>query len=56
MAEESHREAMSAAIRAQRERRAVPKTIAADPEAVPERAAQQQPGKQKTLLERLRGK
>ena len=31
MAEQSHREEMSAAIRAQRERHAAPKTIAPDP-------------------------
>ena len=35
MAEQSHREEMSAAIRAQRERSAAPKTIAPEPQAEP---------------------
>ena len=35
MAEQSHREEMNAAIRAQRERSAVPKTIAPEPQAEP---------------------
>jgi hypothetical protein len=52
MTEQSHREEMSAAIRAQRERQAAPKTIAPEPEPPPEPAAE----KQKSLLERLRGK
>jgi hypothetical protein len=46
MAEQSHREEMSAAIRAQRERQAVPRTLAAAeapaPEAV-EPAPEEQP-------------
>src|SRR4051794_15599606 len=46
--EQSHREEMSAAIRAQRERQAVPKTIAPDPPPAPDPP--------KTLLDRLRGK
>ena len=50
--EQSHREEMSAAIRAQRERHAVPKTIAPEPE--PEES--QEPERAKTLLDRLRGK
>jgi hypothetical protein len=50
--EQSHREEMSAAIRAQRERHAVPKTIAPEPEPVPA----QPPARPKTLLDRLRGK
>jgi len=41
MAEQSHREEMSAAIRAQRERRARPRTIAGAPE--PEPAAAEAP-------------
>jgi hypothetical protein len=36
MAEQSHRDEMNAAIRAQRERSAVPKTIAAELPAEPE--------------------
>ena len=35
MAEQSHRDEMNAAIRAQRERSAVPKTIALEPPAEP---------------------
>jgi len=35
MADQSHREEMNAAIRAQRERSAVPKTIATAPKAEP---------------------
>jgi hypothetical protein len=35
MAEQSHRDEMNAAIRAQRERSAVPKTIAAEPTTAP---------------------
>jgi hypothetical protein len=35
MADQSHREEMNAAIRAQRERSAVPKTIAPAPQAEP---------------------
>ena len=50
--EQSHREAMSAAIRAQRERHAVPKTIAPEPVQEPIQA----PHRRKTLLDRLRGK
>ena len=36
MAEQSHREEMSAAIRAQRERKAAPRSIAPAPEPAPE--------------------
>jgi hypothetical protein len=43
MAEQSHREEMSAAIRAQRERSAVPKTIALEPQAEPP-APEEMPG------------
>jgi hypothetical protein len=50
--EQSHREEMSAAIRAQRERHAVPKTIASEPEP----AQPPEPKRPKTLLDRLRGK
>jgi len=46
--EQSHREEMSAAIRAQRERQAAPKTIAPEPPQGPDRP--------RTLLDRLRGK
>jgi len=55
MAEQSHREEMSAAIRAQRERSAVPKTIAPEPDAAVEEPAAT-PERPKSLFERLRGK
>jgi hypothetical protein len=57
MAEQSHREEMSAAIRAQRERRAAPRSIAPEP-APPEPVAEPTPvePKQKRLFDRLRGK
>jgi hypothetical protein len=54
MAEQSHREEMSAAIRAQRERQAVPRTIA--PTEEPEPQAAPDPPKPKRLLDRLRRK
>jgi hypothetical protein len=58
MADQSHREEMNAAIRAQRKRHAAPRTIASErppvlrrePEAPPEAP------KPKTLFERLRRK
>jgi hypothetical protein len=57
MAEQSHREEMSAAIRAQRERHAVPKTIASEPGPAPEPPSDEIGAeKPKTLLDRLRGK
>jgi hypothetical protein len=54
--EQSHRDEMSAAIRAQRERQAAPKTIAPEVarEAAPEPPAG--PDRPKSLLDRLRGK
>jgi hypothetical protein len=42
MAEKSHRDEMNAAIRAQRERQAVPRSIAG-PEEPPEAAPEQEP-------------
>ena len=60
MAEQSHREEMDAAIRAQRERRAVPRTIATEatqassPEQEPEPESKSPP--KKSLLGRLREK
>jgi len=59
MPDQSHREEMSAAIRAQRARSAVPRTIAPEPPAPPEAVAPQEPPKPqkpKSLFERLRGK
>jgi hypothetical protein len=64
MAEQSHREEMSAAIRAQRERNAVPKTIAPEREQRPPAAAEppttrppEPKGPEpKGLFRRLRGK
>jgi hypothetical protein len=55
MTDQSHREAMNAAIRAQRERHAVPKTIAPEPAgaAPAPPAAPEQP---KSRLQRLRRK
>jgi hypothetical protein len=57
MAEQSHREEMSAAIRAQRERNAVPKTIAPEPAppAPPPAAPAAGPERRKGFLGRLRG-
>ena len=59
MPEQSHRDEMSAAIRAQRERRAAPRSIApgATPAPEPEPEAEQaaEP-ERKNLLGRLRGK
>jgi hypothetical protein len=60
MGEQSHREEMSAAIRAQRERHAVPRSIAPSddmpsrPEPPPA-AADQRDGRRR-LFDRLRGK
>ena len=59
MSEQSHRDEMSAAIRAQRERRAAPRSIApepapaAEPEPEAEQAAEPE---RKNLFGRLRGK
>jgi hypothetical protein len=59
MSEQSHREEMSAAIRAQRERRQAPRSIAPEsapaPEPEPE-AEQQAKSERKNLFGRLRGK
>jgi hypothetical protein len=51
--EQSHREEMSAAIRAQRERHAAPRTIAPEPHEAP---PPPEPEKAKGLLGRLRSK
>jgi hypothetical protein len=54
MTEQSHREEMNAAIRAQRERQAVPRTVApAEEEAPPQSALEPE---RKNLLARLLGK
>jgi hypothetical protein len=57
MSEQSHRDEMSAAIRAQRERRAAPRSIAPEPapESEPE-AEQPAAPERKNLFGRLRGK
>jgi len=56
MTEQSHREEMNAAIRAQRERQAVPRTVApAEEEAPPQSAPEPEP-ERKNLLARLLGK
>jgi hypothetical protein len=64
MAEQSHRDEMNAAIRAQRERQAAPRTIAPtdeptaapEPEATPEPAAPEPAPPRKSLRDRLRGR
>jgi hypothetical protein len=59
MPEQSHRDEMSAVIRAQRERRAAPRSIAPEPAPTPEpepEAAQAAEPERKTPLGRLRGK
>jgi hypothetical protein len=64
MAEQSHRDEMNAAIRAQRERHAVPRSLAppeespAAPEPAPEPDAPETPSRppRKSLLDRLRGR
>ena len=63
MAEQSHRDEMNAAIRAQRERHAAPRTIAPSDESV-ENAAPEPPAQEptpveeprKSLRDRLRGR
>jgi hypothetical protein len=54
MADQSHREEMNAAIRAQRERQAAPRTIGTERSADTEPPAQAE--RPKSLFERLRGK
>jgi hypothetical protein len=63
MAEQSHRDEMNAAIRAQRERHAAPRTIAPSDEAAETPGREQQAEEQsapdeprKSLLDRLRGR
>jgi hypothetical protein len=64
MAEQSHREEMSAAIRAQRERQAAPRTLAAAdapvpepaPEPVQEEAPEPEPEPRESFFSRLRGR
>jgi len=55
MAEQSHRDEMNAAIRAQRERHAVPRSIAPADDEQPQPEPKPEP-KPKSLLERLLGK
>jgi hypothetical protein len=54
MAEQSHREEMGAAIRAQRERHNVPRTIAPETVARPEPRAEPEQEARRSLLGRLR--
>ena len=61
MAEQSHRDEMNAAIRAQRERQAAPRTIAPTDEpspaatAAPQAPVEPEP-QHKSMLDRLRGR
>ena len=60
MAEQSHRDEMNAAIRAQRERHAAPRTIAPTDEPAPVHVQEQEPEPaeaeppRKSMLDRLR--
>jgi hypothetical protein len=56
MAEQSHREEMSAAIRAQRERRAAPRSIAPETPTAPDPAPESKAPPKKRLLGRLLGR
>jgi hypothetical protein len=64
MAEQSHREEMNAAIRAQRERHAVPRSMVSTEDARPterapahtEHAPAREPQSRRGLLARLRGR
>jgi len=59
MSEQSQKDEMNAAIRAQRERHNVPRSIAPDPPPAapsPPAAAPQEPEKPKRFFGRLRGK
>ena len=59
MSEQSQKDEMNAAIRAQRERHNVPRSIAPDPQPAapsPPAAAPQEPEKPKRFFGRLRGK
>jgi hypothetical protein len=59
MGEQSHRDEMNAAIKAQRERQAVPRSIAPSddaPRPAPPPVADVEPDGRKRLLDRLRGK
>jgi hypothetical protein len=58
MSDQSHRDEMNAAIRAQRQRQAAPRTIAPEPTPVVRGQSAPPPEalKQKTLFQRLRGK
>lgn len=56
MPDESQREEMNAAIRAQRERHNVPRSIAPEPEPEPEPAPEAEPEPQKGFFARLLGR
>ena len=56
MADQSHREEMNAAIRAQRERHAVPKSFVPEPPAAEAPEPPPAPEKPQRLFDRLRGK
>ena len=56
MADQSHREEMNAAIRAQRERQAAPRTIAPEPTFAARFEPEPPPARPRKLFQRLRGK
>ena len=57
MSEQSQREEMNAAIKAQRERHNVPRSIAGEPDPLPTPAPAAEPEREpKRLLARLRGR
>jgi hypothetical protein len=56
MAEESHRDEMNAAIRAQRERHAVPRTMVPEPEPAEVPRPGPEPAPKRGLLARLLGR
>jgi hypothetical protein len=58
MSEQSQRDEMNAAIKAQRERHNVPRSIAGDPDPLPVAApaTEPEPQRPKSLLSRLLGK
>jgi hypothetical protein len=56
MPEESHLDEMNAAIRAQRERQAAPRTMVPEPEPAAAQPAEPEPARKPGLLARLLGR